>query len=53
MLTSQGFAALGDDIEHTVKLRLGFCFMFFFQLILLAMVTSTQIMKYTIRRERP
>ena len=53
MLTSQGFEPLGDDIKDTVKLRLGLCFMLFFQLVLLAMVTSTQVLKYTIRRERP
>lgn len=53
MLSSQGFVALGDDIEESTKLRMGFCFMLFFQLVLLAMVTSTQILKYTIRRERP
>ena len=53
MLSSQGFVTLGDDIEESQKLRMGFCFMLFFQLVLLAMVTSTQILKYTIRRERP
>ena len=45
--------ALGNEIDDMVKLRLGFCYMFYLQLVLLCMVTSTQIMKYTIRRERP
>ena len=53
MLTSQGFAALGSEIDETLKIRMGFVFMFYFDLILLAMVTSTQVMKYTIKRERP
>ena len=29
MLTSQGFLALGNEIDDMVKLRLGFCFMFY------------------------
>ena len=41
MLTSQGFEPLGNEIEESVKLRIGFSFMFFLQLVLLAMVTST------------
>ena len=41
MLTSQGFVALGSEIEDSLKLKMGFCFMLFFQLVLLAMVTST------------
>ena len=53
MLTSQGFVALGSEISEIAKLRIGFCYMFYLGLILLCMVTSTQIMKYTIRRERP
>ena len=41
MLTIQGFEPLGNEIEESVKLRIGFCLMFFLQLVLLAMVTST------------
>ena len=53
MLANQGFAALGGGISERAKLRMGLCYMLYFDLILLIMVTSTQIMKYTIRRERP
>ena len=53
MLSSQGFVTLGTNIEEIVKLRMGFCLMFFLQLVLLAMVTSTQIMKSAFKRERP
>ena len=41
MLYSQGFVPIGSNIEEIVKLRMGYCLMFFLQLVLLAMVTST------------
>ena len=41
MLYSQGFVPIGSNIEEIVKLRMGYCLMFFLQLVLLAMVIST------------
>ena len=35
------------------KMRIGFSYMFYFDIILLCMVTSTQVLKYLIKRERP
>jgi len=53
MLTNNGFQAVGDKIAAKDKLGYGFCFFFLFGICLLLMVCCTQIMKYTIKRERP
>lgn len=40
-------------MNSTEKLQYGICFFFLYGLSLLLMVCCTQVMKYTIRRERP
>jgi len=53
MLTANGYKPVGNSITDDKKLAYGFCFFILYGLSLLMMVCCTQIMKYTIKRERP
>jgi len=53
MLTVNGFKPLDDKVSDEMRLSFGFCFFVLFGVCLLMMVCCTQLMKYTIRRERP
>jgi hypothetical protein len=50
LLHEMGFRPVGHDISVAEQFRYGLAFMLYYALSLLAMVTSTQIMKYSIRR---
>lgn len=54
MLESLGYQPVNkEDLDFVARLRLGFTFTLYYALCLGVMVTSTQILKYTIRRPRP
>jgi hypothetical protein len=50
LLQEMGFRPVGHEISVAEQFRYGAAFMLYYTLSLLAMVTSTQIMKYSIRR---
>ena len=53
LLQEMGYQPAGPNISLGEQFRYGFAFMLYYALSLLAMVTSTQILKYSIRRQRP
>lgn len=53
MLTVNGFKAVGENISDGQRISYGLCFASLYMLCLLLMVCCTQLMKYTIKRERP
>ena len=53
LLQEMGFRAVGHEITVVEQFRYGAVFMIYYGLSLLAMVTSTQILKYSIKRARP
>ena len=53
MLTSNGYKAKGADIEGNLRISYGFCFFVMYGICLLLMVCCTQLMKYSLKRERP
>ena len=53
MLAYNNYVELGSEIPNSTKFCLGVSFAVFYGLCLLVMVISTQIMKYSFRRERP
>lgn len=53
MLANFGYQTVQGDISFEERVRYGVVFMLFYGFSLLAMVSSTQILKYSIRRPRP
>ena len=53
MLRANGFKPVGGKITDDIKLAYGSCFFILYGLSLLLMVSCTQLMKHTIKRERP
>ena len=54
MLETNGYKGIPEkELDSSDKFAYGMCFFFLYGFSLLMMVICTQIMKYTIRRERP
>jgi membrane-associated phospholipid phosphatase len=53
MLSNLGYQPVHGDLSIEDRIRYGVVFMLFYGFSLLAMVSSTQVLKYTIRRPRP
>lgn len=53
LLSQMGYREVKHELDSLERFRYGLVFMIYYALSLLVMVTSTQILKYTIRRERP
>jgi len=54
MLRMNGYKELDEKkVDNELQTNLGLVFLLFYSFCLLAMVISTQILKYTIKRQRP